>query len=130
MSAMPECPHHVAFEPGRHGDGEHAAFAIAPTGGGGLGVAAHRAHRERRRLAAVVLFRLDEVVGTERDLNGLVAIEVGIAERQRDGAVLVLVEAVEERRHALAVGRQRRERPLSRCLCSHSSDARRRQDDA
>src|SRR5687768_9949062 len=124
LSGMPQRPDDIAFERGGDGDREHAALAIAASAAAGI---THWGHRKRRRLAAVVLFRFDEVVRTERNLDRPLAIEVGVPERQRDRAVRVLVEAVEERSHALAVWRDRRERPLPRYLRRHPNNRRRRE---
>src|SRR5687768_4593354 len=126
LAGMPQRPDHIAFERGGHGDREHAALAIAASAAAGV---THWSHGERRRLAAVVLFRFDEVVRTERNLDRALAIEAGVPERQRDRAVGVCVEAVEERRHALAVRRHRRQRPMARHLRSRNCNRRRRYRD-
>ncbi len=100
-----ERPPHVAFEVRGHDHAEGPALA-------GSTEARILHDREGARLASVELGRLDEVVRAERDLDQLLVVPVHEAERERVGAVLVLVEAVEVRCDEVVVGVGGRQRKL------------------
>ena len=112
---MPQRPHDVAGETGGDGDGEDAALAVAAVGTAAAAVGrVEHDRRKRGRLPAVELLRLNEIVRAERNLDDLLPIQVGVAERERGRAVRIRVEAVEERRHPELDVRLGTERPLLR----------------
>ncbi len=65
--------------------------------------------REEGGLLSVELGRLDEVVRPQRDVDVFVRISVQEAEREREGAVGVSVEPVEETSDQIALWPERRQ---------------------